>query len=67
MTPETIKLNIANRKIVRLKKENDRLINKFINIRMDYIQLLKIIASDSDYSLKIKIQNIIKDLESQDE
>ena len=67
MTPEIIKLNIANRKIVRLKNENEKLNNKFKSIRKDYVELLKVLCDEVNFMTKLKIKSIIKDLEIQNE
>ena len=66
-TPNDIKLGIAERKVSRLRRENNTLKDRMNSIRKDYIELLKVLASESNYSTKTELNKMVKLLEAQDD
>lgn len=62
-SPEGILLRISERKVSRLRKENSELKETLNSIRIDYIELLKVIAEESNkMEEKVAIKKLINAL-----
>jgi hypothetical protein len=62
-SPEGILLRISERKVSRLRKENSELKETLNSIRLDYIELLKVIADESNkMEEKVAIKKLINAL-----